>query len=203
MAALARWKSAPHAANTSKGRLASSVLQGDRRVPCPTPSGERPRATSWSMAPSGTAQAAPVVAAAVKPIIQNTMLEPRNGAASRITRLIAPLPRWNNASFRSARRAKRAGPTTPSDIAARQGPIVVPASPPITPAAATGQNRGASGTNRHVAGTTTTAPASNARFARSASTMAPSGTCDTKPTKPPKESAKPMLAASQPCSVRR
>jgi len=124
------------------------------------------------MARSGTAQAAPTLAAAVKPIIQNTMLVPATGAVARIIKLMAPFPKWNSDSFRPARRAKRAGPTIPSDIAARHGPIVVPASPPITPAAATGQKRGASGMSRHVAVTTTTAPASSARFARSASTMA-------------------------------
>ena len=131
------------------------------------------------------------------------MSVPKTGAVARIATLMTPLPRWNSDSFRPARRATRAGPTMPSEIAARQGPIVVPARPPTTPAAATGQNRGASGMTRHVAVTTATAPAISARFCRSASTTAPSGVCDARPTRPPNESARPMLAGSQACSVRR
>ncbi len=165
--------------------------------------GQQARARSWSIALAGTAAAAAMVAMAVKPMVQNRTGLPRKGAASRITRLIEPSPAWNSASFRPARRAKRSGPTTPSEMAASVGPIVTPATAPTRPATATDQNRGASGTTRQVAVTTTTAPASSARLARTASTSAPRGACDTSPVSMPIESAAPMLAGSQACSAMR
>ena len=202
--ALARWNRAPQAAKTSRGRDPSRTPQAEGRAPrAASPPGSRPRATSWSIAPAGTAAAAATLAAAVKPMDQNRTGLPRRGAASRIARLIEPSPRWNSASLRPARRAKRAGPTTPSEIAARVGPIVTPASAPTSPAAATVQNRGASGMTRQVAVTTTTAPAIRARLARTASTSAPMGACDASPVRAPIESAAPMLAGSQPCSASR
>jgi hypothetical protein len=100
---LARWKKAPQTAKIISGRLASSVLQGEGRVPWPAPSGSRPRATSWSMEPRGTIHTAITLAMAVTPIIQNTTGVPRKGAVSRITTLMTPLPRWNRASLRPAR----------------------------------------------------------------------------------------------------
>src|SRR3712207_6987654 len=74
-------------------------------------------------------------------MVQNRTALPRKGAASRIARLIAPSPRWNSASFRPARRAKRPGPTTPREMAASVGPMVTPASAPTSPAMDTDQNR--------------------------------------------------------------
>ena len=200
---LAKWNSAPHTAKISSGRLSSSVAQGEGRCPPPAASGTSPRASSWSIAAAGSAATASTLATAVSAIIANTTDVPRKGAVARITRLIAPFPRWNRASLRPARRAKRHGPTTPSDMAARVGPMVVPARAPTTPAAATDQKCGDSGITRQVAVTTSTAPARSARLLCTASTMAPSGVCDTSPTRPPQESARPMLASSQACSVNR
>ncbi len=105
--------------------------------------------------------------------------------------------------MRPARRANRAGPTMPREMAASVGVIAVPASAPTVAAAATGQKCGASGITRQVAVTTTTAPASSRRLARVASTSSPIGVWDSRPTSPPIESARPMLASSQACSVSR
>ena len=155
------------------------------------------------MARSGTASAARTLAAPVTAIIQNRTGVPRKGAVARITRFTPAFPKWNSDSLRPDRRAKRAGPTMPREMAASVGVIAVPASAPTTAAAATGQKRGASGITRQVAVTTTTAPASSARLARVASTRRPIGVCDKRPTSPPIESARPMLASSQACWVSR
>jgi len=97
--------------------------------------------------------------------------------------------------------AVAAGGTVEGAIVVGLSPSEAAASAPTSPAITTVQNRGASGITRQVAVTITTAPASSARLARTASTSAPRGACDSSPARAPIESAAPMLAGSQPCSV--
>ena len=157
----------------------------------------------WTIASFGIAAAAVMLARAVKTIETNSTELPKRGAVSRMIRLSVPSPEWKKASFRPFRRAKRAGPTTPSEIDASVGPMMTLASAPTRPAAETDQNCGAKGMTRQVAVITTTAPAIRARLARTASTSAPSGAWESSPVMAPIESAAPMLPGSQPCSASR
>jgi hypothetical protein len=201
MEALAKWNRAPQAVNTRRGRELSSTLQAEGRAPLRRVAGQeasgdlvvdgaRRNGRGGKHAGHGREAHRPEQDRVAEKGCGDEDHQADEAVAEMEQRLVPPGPP-----------GEAGGPDDAERDGGKSRPDRDSGSAPIRPAVATDQNWGASGITRQVAVTSTTAPAMSARLARTASTSAPKGAFATSPVMAPIESAAPMLAASQACSV--